>query len=136
MKVKVSQSGLTLCDSTVHGIFQAGILEWVAFPFSQEVFPTQGSNSGISHCRRILYQLSHQDIILFNYSFIHYYTISCTLHCKLQNQRAISTGFTCIHGAQYYAQKIINSKYLKDCLKDEAVSVSKTKINEQELGQS
>ena len=37
MQVKVTQSCPTLCDSmdyTVHGIFQARILEWVAFPFS------------------------------------------------------------------------------------------------------
>ena len=36
MKVKVAQSCLTLCDPmdyTVHGILQARILEWVAFPF-------------------------------------------------------------------------------------------------------
>ena len=36
MKVKVTQSCLTLCDPmhcTVHGILQARILEWVAFPF-------------------------------------------------------------------------------------------------------
>ena len=26
----------------------------------QGIFPTQGSNPGLSHCRRILYQLSHQ----------------------------------------------------------------------------
>ena len=26
----------------------------------QEIFPNQGSNSGLPHCRRILYQLSHQ----------------------------------------------------------------------------
>ena len=26
----------------------------------QGIFPTQGSNSGLLHCRRILYQLSHQ----------------------------------------------------------------------------
>ena len=35
-KVKVPQSCLTLChpmDYTVHGILQARILEWVAFPF-------------------------------------------------------------------------------------------------------
>ena len=35
MKVKVSQSCPTLCkptDFTVHGILQARILEWVAFP--------------------------------------------------------------------------------------------------------
>ena len=38
MKVKVAQSCLTLCDPmdyTVHGIFQARILEWVAVPFSK-----------------------------------------------------------------------------------------------------
>ena len=37
LKVKVSQSCLTLChpmDYTVHGILQVRILEWVAFPFS------------------------------------------------------------------------------------------------------
>ena len=37
MKVKVAQSCLTLCDPMdyrVHGILQARILEWVAFPFS------------------------------------------------------------------------------------------------------
>ena len=38
LKVKVTQSCLTLCDPidyTVHGILQARILEWVAFPFSR-----------------------------------------------------------------------------------------------------
>ena len=37
VKVKVTQSYLTLCDPmdyTVQGILQARILEWVAFPFS------------------------------------------------------------------------------------------------------
>jgi len=37
-KVKVAQLCLTLCypmDYTVHGILQARILEWVAFPFSR-----------------------------------------------------------------------------------------------------
>ena len=37
-KEKVAQSCLTLCDPTdytVHGILQARILEWVAFPFSR-----------------------------------------------------------------------------------------------------
>ena len=40
MKVKVTQSCLTLCDPmdfTVHGILQAKILEWVAFPFSKDL---------------------------------------------------------------------------------------------------
>ena len=88
-------------DYTVHGILQARILEWVAFPspadlsdpgikpgspalqadslptelsgksinkytgvgglsLLQGIFPTQGSNPGLPHCRRILYQLSHK----------------------------------------------------------------------------
>ena len=38
VKVKVAQSCPTVCDPmdyTVHGILQARILEWVAFPFSR-----------------------------------------------------------------------------------------------------
>ena len=38
VKVKVTQSCLTLCDPmdyTVHGILQARILEWVVVPFSR-----------------------------------------------------------------------------------------------------
>ena len=40
-KVKVAQSCPTLCnpmDYTVHGILQARILEWVAFPFFRGSF--------------------------------------------------------------------------------------------------
>ena len=62
-EVKVSQSCPTLCDPmdyTVHRILQARILEWVAFPFSGGIFPTQGSNPGHLHCRQILDQLSHK----------------------------------------------------------------------------
>ena len=46
------------CDSmdyTVHGILQAGILEWVAIPISREIFPTQGLNLDLLHCRWILH---------------------------------------------------------------------------------
>ena len=38
MKLKVAQSCPTLCDLmdyTVHGLLQARILEWIAFPFSR-----------------------------------------------------------------------------------------------------
>ena len=40
MYVKVAQLCLTLCDPmdyTVHGILQAGILEWVAFPSPEDL---------------------------------------------------------------------------------------------------
>ena len=95
-KVKVAQLYPTFI---VHGILQARILEWVAFPLSrglpnpgiepqspalqvdslpaepqgkhkdtgvgslsllQQIFPTQESNQGLLHCRRILYELSYQ----------------------------------------------------------------------------
>ena len=50
---------LTLCDpvdcrlpgSSVHGILQARILEWVAMPSFRGISPTQGLNSGLPHCR-------------------------------------------------------------------------------------
>ena len=54
VKVKVTQSCPTLCnpmDYIVHGILQARILDWVAVLFSRGIFPTQGSNPGLSHCR-------------------------------------------------------------------------------------
>ena len=59
-KVKVTQSCPTLCDHTVHGILQAWILEWVSCSLLQGIFPTQGSNPGLLHCRQILYQVSHK----------------------------------------------------------------------------
>ena len=45
VKVLVTQSCLTLCDSmdcsppssSVHGVLQARILEWIAFPFSRDL---------------------------------------------------------------------------------------------------
>ena len=61
-KVKVPPC-LTLWDPmdyTAPGIHQARILEWVAVPFSRGIFPTQGLNPGLLHCRQILYQLSYQ----------------------------------------------------------------------------
>ena len=52
----VTQSYLSLWDprdcslpgSSVHGILQARILEWVAMPSSRGIFPTQGLNPGPS----------------------------------------------------------------------------------------
>ena len=50
-------------DSVLFGslwLLQARILEWVAFSLLQWIFPTQESNWGLLHCRRILYQLSYE----------------------------------------------------------------------------
>ena len=67
---EVAQSCPTLCDpidcslpgSSVHEIFQARVLEWVAIPSPdlQRIFLTQGSNPGLPHFRQMLYHLSHQ----------------------------------------------------------------------------
>ena len=71
----------TLCDpmdysppgSSVHGILQARILEWVAQSSSRGIFPIQGLNTSLPHCRQILYQLSYQgspcDLLLSFYMF-------------------------------------------------------------------
>ena len=67
----VTQSYLTLCNpldcslpgSSVQGIFQTRILEWVAIFLLQGIFLTQGFNSHLLcflHSRHILYPLSHQ----------------------------------------------------------------------------
>ena len=37
---------------SIHGIFQARVLEWVAILFSREIFLTQGLNLGLLHCRQ------------------------------------------------------------------------------------
>ena len=55
---------MALCnpmDYTIHGILQARILELVAsYSLLQGIFPTQGLNPDLPHCRQILYQLSYQ----------------------------------------------------------------------------
>ena len=46
-------------DYTVHGI--SGQNTGVgSISLLQGIFPTQGSNPGLPHCRQILYQLSHK----------------------------------------------------------------------------
>ena len=46
--------------SSIHGILQAKLLEWVAIPFTKGIFLTQGSNPSLSHFRQIVYPLSHK----------------------------------------------------------------------------
>ena len=51
VKMKVAQLCLTLCDPmdyTVHGILQARIPEWVAFPFSRGSFQPR-DRAQVSH---------------------------------------------------------------------------------------
>ena len=67
-QVLVAELCLTLCNpmdcrppgSSLHGILQVRIPEWVAIPFSRGSFPIQGLNPGLLHCKQILYHPSHQ----------------------------------------------------------------------------
>ena len=62
VKVKVAQLCLTLCDPmayTVHGILQARILEWVAFPFSKASSPPRDQSQVSRIAGGLFYQLSH-----------------------------------------------------------------------------
>jgi len=66
----------SLPGSSVHGIFQTRVLEWIAISFSldchfllQRIFPTQRSNPSFPHCRQRLYHLSHQGSIYISAQF-------------------------------------------------------------------
>ena len=64
----VSQSCPALCDpmdcspsdSSVHGDSPGKNTGVGCHVLLQRIFPTQGSNPGLPHCRPILYHLSHQ----------------------------------------------------------------------------
>ena len=64
--------------SSIHGILQARMLVG-SHSLLQEIFPTQGSNLGLLHCRQIFYHLSHQGqsycnwYIFLNCLFIHFW---------------------------------------------------------------
>ena len=64
MKVKVTQSCVSLCDHMDYTRSPWNSpgqnTEVGSFSVLQGIFPTQGSNPGLPHSRRILYQLSHK----------------------------------------------------------------------------
>ena len=80
--VLVTQWCPTLCDpmdcnqqgSSVHGVLQARILEWVAISFSGSS-RNPGIEPGLPHCRHILYHLNHRGslyiYILYIYTYIY-----------------------------------------------------------------
>ena len=85
MKEQVTQLCLTLCDPMdyiLHGILQARILEWVAFPFSsrysqprnQLVSPALQANSyQLNYVYSLEYKiyLSLSDFTLYNRFYVH-----------------------------------------------------------------
>ena len=88
--VLVTQSCPTLCDpmdhsppgSSVCGILQERILEWVAILFSRGIFLTQVLNPCLLHCGQILYHLSHHSEISERYIFISFISVHLKLNVK------------------------------------------------------
>ena len=91
--MQVTQSCPTLCDpmdctlpgSSVHGILQSRILEWVAIAFSRGIFLIKVLNPGLLCCRQIPYHLSHQGSqrIIFQFSSV---AQSCLTLCDPMNR--------------------------------------------------
>ena len=67
----VAQSCPTLCDpmdcrlpgSSVHGHSPGKNSGVGCLALLQRIFPIQGSNPGLPHCRQILYQLNHREAL-------------------------------------------------------------------------
>ena len=61
VKVKVAQLCPTFCNSSWNSPGQNARVD--SCSLLQGIFPSQGSNPGLLHCRQILYQLSHQGMV-------------------------------------------------------------------------
>ena len=95
----VAYSCLTLCDpmdyslpgSSVHENSPGKNTGMGCHAFLQGIFPTQGSNPGLPHCRQILHHLSHQgsprilECVAYPFSRGHFLTQESNqglLHCR------------------------------------------------------
>ena len=115
--VIVAQLCPTLCnpmdhrlpDSFVHGILQARILEWVTIhSLLQGIFPTQGSNLDLLHCRLILYHLSHERSLRQKYIGTQNFTTKICVNylggLKLQARNLFQSGSVYIMPAETKAK--------------------------------
>ena len=78
---------------TVHGILQARILEWVAFPFSRGSSKPRDRTQVYPHCRWILYQLSHDAasyVLVKAQSLLGHLMEIYTLHIMVQSKLILS----------------------------------------------
>ena len=86
----VAQSCPTLCDhmdssppgSSVHGDSPDKNTRVGFHALLQGIFPTQGLNPGLSHCRQILYCLSHQGSpVKRKHTLFTLCAVCCAMHC-------------------------------------------------------
>ena len=85
----------------------------------QGIFPTQGLNPGVLHCRRILYQLSHKgsprilEWVAYPFS-------------RGSSQPRDQTGVSCIAGGSFTSQAIREALYVRNSPKAEVLRKSST----------
>ena len=60
----------------------------------QGIFPTQGSNPGLPHCRKTLYRLSHQGIWLIHFLVRRLFLLGHSLAIKLPHTH-VQTKYPC-----------------------------------------
>ena len=80
-------------SSSVHGILQAGVLEWVAIPFSQGVFPTQGLNPDLLHWQLDSFTVrATREVHSGSLSVIYLYVVMCI--CQSQSPNLLLSPLT------------------------------------------
>ena len=90
VKVKVAHSYPTLCnprDCIVHGIPQARMLKWIAFPFYRASSKPRDWTQVSQHCRQILYQLSQQGSPFFLFLLLKKFLVQCILLWSLLSMK-------------------------------------------------
>ena len=73
--LKMIKMASFMCESVSRSVLSDSVIPWIiqsmefsrpeygvgSLSFPQGIFPTQGSNPGLPHCRWILYQLNHDE---------------------------------------------------------------------------
>ena len=123
MEVVASQSCLTVCypkncsppGSSVHGIFQARILEWVGVSSSRESSQPSDWTRALLHCRQILYHLSHQGN---PYASTFVGSLLCLYPTNVGNMISGSSAFSSFSKPSLYTWKSLVHILLIPSLKD------------------
>ena len=91
----------SLPGSSLHGILQEKLLELGSHSLIQGIFPTQGSNPGLLHCRQILYYLSYREALWMSvwrkvaHMFVHIW-VSMWIACMWVNVLRIYVCMCCV----------------------------------------
>ena len=117
----IAQSCPTVCNptdcsppgSSVHGDSPGKNIGVGCQAFLQGIFPTQGLNPGLPHCRQIFYHLSHQEAQVF-----YEYILNCVHNrCSVSTESKNSHGFHITFKMFFSANRIWGCRSWFLCLK-------------------